>query len=201
MKTRLNASFVTAGAALILLTGCVSSRKYKASQADLAKVRNDSAQLAQQVSSLNGNVKDLQDKNNGLQHQLDEASTNNANQQKSLDYYQNYFKDQEKNVAQVSDDVKGALAQAGISNGDVQQMNNAVYVRLDEDELFRKNSATVSPGGKKALDGLAEVIKNRSNVNVFVGAGDSAGAAGSSAGNMSDMDNSSAMSSSPAPHP
>ena len=194
MKTRLNTSFITAGAALILLTGCVSSRKYKTSQADLARVRNDSAQLAQQVSSLNGNVKDLQDKNTAMQRQLDNANTSYAAQQKNLDYYQSYFKDQEKNVAQVSDDVKGALSQAGLSNADVQQMNNTVYVRLDENELFKKNSTTVTSGGKKALNGLADVIKNRSNMNVFVGAGDSA-VAGGTAGNMSDMNNSSAMSS------
>lgn len=202
MNTRLNKSFFTAGAALILLTGCVSSRKYKASQADLAKVRNDSAQLAQQLNSANGNVKDLQDKNSALQQQLTTANNNYSNQQKSLDYYQGYFKDQEQNIAQVSDDVKGALSQAGLSNADVQQMNNTVYVRLDENELFRKNSTAETPGGKKALNGLADVIKNRTNVNVFVAAGDSAVAGGATAGNMSGMyNNGSGMSSDENPRP
>jgi len=173
MKTRLKTSIVSAGIALIFLTGCVSSKKYKASQAELAKVRNDSAQLAQQVSSLNSNVQDLQNKNNTLQQSVEAANSKNAATQKSLDYYQNYFKDQQSQLSQAGDDVKNALTQAGIANGDVQQVNNAVHVRLDEDELFKKNSATVSPGGKKALDGLAGVIKNRSNMNVFVGGGDS----------------------------
>jgi len=199
MKKRLNASLITAGTALILLTGCVSSRKYKASQADLAKVRNDSAQLAQQVSTLNGNVKDLQDKNSNLQRSLDNANSQSAATQKSLDYYQGYFKDQQNSMNQVNDDIKNALTQAGISNADVQQTNNVVYVRLDENELFRKNSTTVTPGGKKALDGVAQVIKSRSNVNVFVGGGDSA--AGNTAGNMGSMDNSTASAPPPPPAP
>jgi len=173
MKTRLKTSFVSAGIALIFLTGCVSSKKYKASQAELARVREDSTKLAQQVSSLNNNVQDLQNKNNTLQQSVEAANSRNTATQKSLDYYQNYFKEQQTAVAQTSDDVKSALTQAGVSNGDVQQVNNSVHVRLDEDELFKKNSATVSPGGKKALDGLAGVIKNRSNMNVFVGGGDS----------------------------
>jgi outer membrane protein OmpA-like peptidoglycan-associated protein len=173
MKTRLKTSFVSAGIALIFLTGCVSSKKYKASQAELARVREDSTKLAQQVSSLNNNVQDLQNKNNTLQQSVESANSRNAATQKSLDYYQNYFKDQQTQVSQTSDDVKNALTQAGVSNGDVQQVNNSVHVRLDEDELFKKNSATVSAGGKKALDGLAGVIKNRSNMNVFVGGGDS----------------------------
>src|SRR6185312_9750655 len=174
MKTKLKMSFLTAGTALILLTGCVSSRKYKASQADVAKLRSDSAQLQQQVTSLNSNVQDLQNKNTGLQGQLDKSNSSYAEQQKNLDYYQNYFKQQQGMMSQVSDDVKNALTQAGISNADVEQTNNTVYVRLDEDELFKKNSTMVSPNGKKALDGLSQVIANKSNVNVFVAAGDSA---------------------------
>lgn len=173
MKTRLKTSFLSAGVALIFLTGCVSSKKYKASQAETAKVRGDSAQLAQQVASLNSNVQDLQGKNNTLQQSLDASNNRVATTQKSLDYYQNYFKEQQSQMSQVSDDVKGALTQAGIANGEVEQVNNAIYVRLDEDELFKKNSMVVTTGGKKALDGLAGVIKSRSNVNVFVGGGDS----------------------------
>ena len=197
MKTRLKTSFVSAGIALIFLTGCVSSKKYKASQAELAKVRNDSAQLAQQVSSLNNNVQDLQNKNNTLQQSVEAANNRNATTQKSLDYYQNYFKDQQSQMSQAGDDVKNALTQAGIANGDVQQVNNSVHVRLDEDELFKKNSATVSPGGKKALDGLAGVIKNRSNMNVFVGGGDSTSGDMTSMG----MDNSASMAAAEPPKP
>jgi hypothetical protein len=199
MKKLLNISVVTAGAALILLTGCVSSRKYKASQNELAQARNDSAQLAQQVGSLNGNVQAEQNRNSALQRSLDSASSSYARQQKSLDYYQGYFKEQQTTMNQVSDDVKGALTQAGISNGDVQQVNNVVYVRLDENDLFKKNTTMMTTGGKQALDNLAQVIKNRSNVNVFVGGGDSAAAAAGT-GNMP-MDNNSGMSADAAPRP
>jgi outer membrane protein OmpA-like peptidoglycan-associated protein len=167
-------SFAIAGTALILLTGCVSSRKYKTSQAELAKVRTDSAQLAQQVTSLNGNVNDLQNRNTALRQSLDSSSGRYAAQQKSLDYYQGYFKQQQDTLNQVTEDVKGALTQAGIANGDVQQTSEAVYVRLDENELFKKNSTMVTPAGKQVLDGLAQVIKNRTNANVAVGTGDSA---------------------------
>jgi len=174
MKARLNMSFAIAGIALISLSGCVSSKKYKASQAELTRVRNDSTQLAQQVSSLNGNVHDLQDKNTTLQHSLDKTSSDYAAQQKSLGYYQGYFKEQQDTLAQVSEDVKGALTQAGISNGDVQQTNNAIYVRFDENEVFKKNSTMMTPVGKKVLDGLSQVINSRSRVNVAVSSGDSA---------------------------
>ena len=198
MKTR-NVSLATAAVALVLLAGCVPTKKYKGSQAELSRVRSDSARLAQQVSSLNGNVQDLQNKNTTLQRNLDSTSSNYAAQQRSLGYYQNYFKDQQSTLSQVGDDVKGALTQAGVSNADVQMMNNAVYVQLDEDELFRNNSTAVTPNGKKVLDNLAGVIKSRENVNVFVSRGDSStGGAGmaadnASGGNTSGNDNNSGM--------
>lgn len=189
MKTRLKTSILCTGIALISLSSCVSTKKYKASQAELAKVRSDSTQLAQQVSSLNSNVQDLQNKNNTLQQSVDAANSRTAATQKTLDYYQNYFTSQQSALSQTSDDVKGALSQAGIANGDVQQVNNSVAVRLDEDEIFKKNSTAVTPGGKKALDGLAGVIKSKSNMNVFVGGGDASGGA---SGGMSSADNSGA---------
>jgi outer membrane protein OmpA-like peptidoglycan-associated protein len=174
MKARLNMSFAIAGTVLILLTGCVSSRKYKTSQAELAKVRSDSAQLAQQVTSLNGNVQDLQGRNTALQHSLDSTTNNYVAEQKSLDYYQSYFKEQQETLASVSQDIKAALAQAGITNGDVEQTNTAIYVQLDENELFKKNGTMVTPIGKQVLDGVARVIVSRPDANVAVGSGDTA---------------------------
>lgn len=191
----LNTACCASVAAFILLTGCVSSRKYKASQADVAKLKSDSTQQAQQISSLNGNVSDMQNKNTALQRSLDSTGSNYAAAQQHLNYYQNYFKDQQNAMSQVSDDVKGALTQAGVTNADVQEVNNVVYVRLDENELFRKNSTTVSPEGKKVLDTLAMVIASRSNVHVFVASGDSA-----VAGTNMLMDNSAAMTPKPVHH-
>lgn len=173
MKTRLNMVLVTTATAAVMLAGCVSSKKYKASQAALLQSKNDSARLAQQVTSLNGNVHDLEEKNSTLQRSLDSTSNNYATQQKSLNYYQNYFSQQQSAMSQVSDDLKGAMSQAGLANEDVQQVNNTIYVRLDEDKVFKKNSTVVTTSGKQALNSLAQVIRNRSNINVLVNDGDS----------------------------
>ncbi|HEY4208467.1 MAG TPA: hypothetical protein VGM31_16690, partial [Puia sp.] len=124
MKMRLNMGIATAGIAVVLLSGCVSSKKYKSSQAALQQMRNDSVQLAQQVASLNQNVQALQDKNNALQHSLDSSGTSYTAQQKHLSYYQDYFTQQQTSASQMSDELKSTLSQAGVSNDDIQQVNN-----------------------------------------------------------------------------
>ena len=174
MKARQNMSFAVAGTALILLAGCVSSRKYKTSQAELATARMDSAQLAQKDSALTANVNDLQGKNTTLQQSLDASNSKYTAQQKNLDYYQGYFRQQQDTLNQVSQDIKGALAQAGVTNADVQQTNNVIYVRLDENDLFKKNSMMVTPVGRHVLDTVSQLISSRSSVNVTVASGDSA---------------------------
>lgn len=184
MKARLNVLLTTAGIGVILLTGCVSSKKYKASQASLQQVRNDSARLAQQVASLNENVHAAEEKNTALQRSLDSTSSNYTAQQKNLDYYQSYFKQQQDAMSQVGDQLKSALSQAGLSNDDVQQTNNTLYVNLDENKVFKKNSTVVTSSGKQALNSLAEVIKNRSDVNVLVSDGDSSSGQSTATGNM-----------------
>lgn len=187
MKMKFNVGIATAGIAVVLLAGCVSSRKYKSSQAALQQVRNDSIQLAQQVASLNHNVQSLQDRNSALQRSLDSSKNSYAVQQKNLGYYQDYFKQQQSNAMQMSDELKTALTQSGVANGDVEVVNNTVYVKLDENSVFKKNSTAVTTSGKQALTSLADAIKKQSDVNVFVNDGDSSSGQGSMA--MSSSDN------------
>ena len=194
MKSTLQGVFVMGGTALILLSGCVvSKKKYEASQAELAKVRSDSTQLAQQVASLNGNVQELQSKNTTLQSSLDSSTSRYSEQQKSLQYYQGYYKEEQDTLAAVNQEVQGVLSQAGVTNADVQQQSDAVYVRLDENDVFKKNSTAVTPAGQKVLDGIAQVVSNRPDANVTVGTGDSA------IGVNESMPGNGAMSEAPAP--
>jgi len=194
MKKRLNMLLATAAVATVLLTGCVSSKKYKSSQATLQQVRNDSARLAQQVASLNDNVHNLEQKNTSLQRSLDSTSSDYASQKTTLDYYQNYFNKQQGTLSQVSEELKGALTQAGLANEDVQQQNDAIYVSLDENKVFKKNSAAFTTNGKQAMNSLAQVIKGRSDINVAVGNGDSTAGQSSAVGTAS-TDNTTAASS------
>jgi hypothetical protein len=134
---------------------------------------------------LNENVQTLEQKNTTLQRSLDSSSNSYATQQKSLNYYQDYFTKQQSTLSQLGDELKGALSQAGFANEDIQQANDAVYVSLDENKVFKKNSTTVTPNGKQVLNSLAQAIKSRSDVNVTISNGDSSTGQSSSTGDMS----------------
>ena len=102
MRTRLSGILAMAGIALIAFPSCVSSKKYKTSQATLQRVRDDSARLAQQVATLNGNLQSEQDKNAALQKSLDSKTAEYTAQQSKLDNYQGYFSKQQEAMGRVS---------------------------------------------------------------------------------------------------
>ncbi len=168
MKRRISGVFAIAGISLFLLSGCVSSKKYKSSQASLAQARSDSAQLAQQVASLNQNVQSEQQKNADLQASLTKSNNDYATEQKSLESCQAYFTKQQAAATQVSQELKDKLIQAGYTDQDLQTMNNCVYINIDENSFFRANSTMVTPKGKQVLEGIAVVMKTHDDMAVSV---------------------------------
>ena len=167
MKTRITGT-IFACASVLMLTSCVSSKKYKASQASLQQVRNDSAQLAQQVSSLNQNVASMDEKNKTLQQSLDKSTGMYTTQSKTLGYYQDYMTEQQTTITQVSQELKDALATAGVSDQNIVQMNGNIYVTLDETTAFKNNTSTMTTDGNKVLTSLADVIKKHDDVVVRI---------------------------------
>jgi len=68
--------------ASILLTSCVSSKKYHASQAAVAKLQADSLALAQKNTSLQQNLSSAEQKGTDLQKSIEAANSTNAGLQK-----------------------------------------------------------------------------------------------------------------------
>jgi chemotaxis protein MotB len=170
MKTRISSSVIMIFGALVLFTSCVSSKKYKASQASLQQVRADSSKLSQQVASLNQNVQGMEEKNTVLQRSLDSNTAIYASQQKSLDYYQTYFDKQQTSLSQLTQQIKDALTQANVtmSESDLQQNNGILYINLDDNNVFKKNSTAVTKTGDQVLNSIATVLRSHNDVKVTV---------------------------------
>jgi outer membrane murein-binding lipoprotein Lpp len=196
MKTRISASLAIAGISVLMLSSCVSSKKYKASQSSLSQARSDSAQLAQQVASLNQNVQTMQQKNADLQASLDKSNSNYASEQKSLENCQAYFTRQQESATQLTQQLKDKLTTEGFADQDLQQDKNCVYISLDENNLFKPHSTVITTQGRQALTDIAGIVKSHDDMNVSVDNGLPATgySASSDQGNMS---GNMAMSSSP----
>jgi chemotaxis protein MotB len=173
----------------LFLTGCVSMKKYNASQYDLQSVRLDSAslsgkvndlqatvaQLKQQIADLNNKVSELSSKAGQLstdaankQSQLTKSQQELADQQKRLEQLQALMDQQKRAINEIRKKMADALVGFNSNELTVAIKNGKVYVSLQENLLFPSGSAVVNPKGKLALGKLAEVLNTNPDITVDI---------------------------------
>src|SRR5882757_316514 len=176
-------------ASILLLTSCVSSKKFKASQSALESARNDSAilagkvadqeasieQLKQQVGDLTNKVNDLTNQAGRLSSdvankssQLGKSQQELAEQQRKLEQLQALMDQQKKAIQEIRKKMSDALVGFNSNELTVAIKNGKVYVSLQENLLFPSGSAVVNPKGKEALGKLAEVLNNNPEITVDI---------------------------------
>lgn len=174
---------------LILLSSCVSSKKFDASQLALQNARNDSAKLARNVSDLQSNVAKLQKTIDAkeqsikeLEQKIADLSKDASNkeslltksgqelvsQKKKLEQLQALMDQQKKAIEDIRKKMADALTGFKSNELSVAIKNGKVYVSLQENLLFPSGSAVVNPKGKEALGKLAEVLNVNPEITVDI---------------------------------
>lgn len=184
---------MTLAGTVLLLTGCVSKKKYLASQTALQNVRIDSTTLAGRVAQLEANVSSMTQSNNSMQQnintlkqQLDATSRDAAgkiasqqsllnkskeelaDQQRKLENLQGLLEQQKRNADALRQKMADALIKFNSNELTVAVKNGKVYVSLQESLLFPSGSAAVNPKGKEALGTLAGVLNSNPDINVNI---------------------------------
>jgi chemotaxis protein MotB len=180
MIKKTNLIFLLAG--LLFLGGCVSNSKFNASQQALQSARNDSAQLANKVSTLESSVAQLKTQVGNLNNQVSDLafkagqystdaankSTQLAAQQEKLVQLQALMDQQKKAIEDIRKKMTDALVGFTSKELTVSIKNGKVYVSLQESLLFPSGSATVNPKGVQALGKLAAVLNINTDINVDI---------------------------------
>jgi len=152
----------------ILLTSCVSSKKYHRSQDEVAKLRSDSTALAQQASTLQQNLTTTEQKAADLQKSVETANTTNSGLQKNVAYYTDYSTKEQTSTKQISDELKTTLAANGLTEQDILLSDGKIYVNIGEKSLFKGSSAILTSKGKDLVNKLGQFVKGHDAVDVSV---------------------------------
>jgi chemotaxis protein MotB len=167
---------------VIFLGSCVSRKKYLDSQIALRYSKNDSAQLAYKVSTLNATIADLQqqikDRDNKIaqlssnasntQNQLSKSQQDLQEQQRKLEQLQRLLDQQKQQANELKKKMSDALVGFKASDLSITQKNGKVYVSLSENLLFPSGSAAVNKQGKEALGKLAEVLNVNPDISINI---------------------------------
>jgi chemotaxis protein MotB len=166
----------------LFMGSCVSNGKFQASQQALQSARNDSAQLANKVNTLESSVSQLNAQVGTLNTQVSDLafkagqySTDAANktsqlaaQQEKLVQLQALMDQQKKAIEDIRKKMTEALVGFTSKELTVSIKNGKVYVSLQESLLFPSGSATVNPKGVQALGKLAAVLNINPDINVDI---------------------------------
>lgn len=153
---------------LIVLTSCVSKKKYQAAttEAQNAKMANDS--LTRRLNELQSQLNDAVSSNKLLAEERDryqkegEAAKNDLKQlQGTVDEYVDAMEEVRRKVAD-------KMADYADRGAEVQYKNGMVYVNLQDELLFRKGSNRVGKDGETALGTLASVLNEHPNLKIMV---------------------------------
>ena len=163
----------------VSFSSCVSSKKFKASEARVSQLQTDKANVQNKLNECDKNVKDLNDQKTSLlnenslvQNDLKSLATESkmtiADQARRLKNLQNMIQAQKDVMANLKNSIANALMNYKTDELSVFIKDGKVYVSLAEKLLFKSGSDVVDPKGKEALKTLAQVINNTKDISVDI---------------------------------
>lgn len=162
-------------ATVLLLSSCVSQKKYKAMQARADRLHSDSAALSKQVLGLSGSLGKAQMEqemtNSKLQKTNQQLSSSNetiAAQQARLADLQQRIERQREATTALRKTIADTLVNFNAEQLTVSLKNGKVYVSMSEKLLFPSGSAEVNKEGREALAVLAKALNQNPDININV---------------------------------
>ncbi len=176
-------------AAAILLSGCVSNKKYQTLESQYAELQAKNNELNQGLSGSNTRVKSLEEQiaaeranvqalQNALNKCLASSNQGNVNISKLVDeinasnkYIQHLVNTKNKSDSLnmvLTNNLTRSLSREEMRDVDVQVLKGVVYISLSDNMLYKSGSYEVSDKAGETLSKIAKIIKDYNEYDVLV---------------------------------
>jgi chemotaxis protein MotB len=180
----------------ILLSGCVSSKKYKEQVSKYNNLKSDYDKIEDQlrtcltdknnktnrIAELEEQIAELKKSSSVLLQQLEDLSviskTQSESIKKSLENISKkdaYIKDLQLSIARKDSinmalvmNLKGALADVNDKDVEIRIEGSAVFISISDKLLFKSGSYEITPQAKLVLGKVAAVINNQPDIQFMV---------------------------------
>jgi len=163
----------------ITFASCVSSQKYKASEARANQLQNDKVTVQNRLNDCNTQVNDLNNQKTTLMNENSlvlgdlktlsaESKMTIADQAKRLKKLQDMIQSQKNVMTKLKNSIADAMMSYKTDELNVYIKDGNVYVSLAEKLLFKSGSDVVDPKGKEALKSLSLIINNTNDISVMI---------------------------------
>ncbi|MCU7549398.1 OmpA family protein [Chitinophagaceae bacterium LB-8] len=147
--------------ATIMISSCVSSKKYKSAMSTVDG-------LNAQISTLQQQVNELTATNKSLSSEYSSYKTDCEAKQKKYEEYRNALAEARDKMMEVQKALEAAEADFKEKGVDVYGKDGRVYVNMQDNLMYASGSSKLTENGKKALEGLASALNQYPNLQVIV---------------------------------
>ncbi|MBL7698252.1 MAG: OmpA family protein [Chitinophagaceae bacterium] len=153
---------------LVVLSSCVSSKKYKAATSELQAAKNTNDSLLKVNSGLQSQLNDAIASNKLLTSERDKYQQEADKANSALKEYQTAVSDYMAQADEVEKKLKDRMADYADRGANVEYKNGMVYLTLDDALLFKSGSSKISKDGETVLGTFAGVVNEYPKWKVWV---------------------------------
>lgn len=159
----------------LLMSSCVSSKKYKEAQSAIDNLKRNQRELKEDLSAANSRIQLMENANQAALSQLDEKDQELntqlsalEEQQAKLMQLQSLIEQQKSKTEALRKNMAHALGSFSNDQLSVFTKDGKVYVSLSEQLLFPSGSAEVNQEGKDALEKLAAALQEQPDIHLNI---------------------------------
>ncbi len=154
----------------LALSSCVSKKKFDQLMNEKNALASSLAEAQEKVKMLDERVKsleaELESEKNRLNGEIAKIKADLDASKKELADAKAQLQAKEQEIANIKKTVKDAFGLSG--DVAVQEVNGNIYVTLSEAVQYRSGSAALNRKARKAVDDLAELMKNNPNMHLLI---------------------------------
>jgi chemotaxis protein MotB len=151
-----------------VFSSCVSSKKYKAANAQIDQLNAYSTQQAKQITELQNQVNTLTAGNKEMTAQFSAYRTSCENTEKQLNAYKTSEAEENEKLKAIEKKVQDALVDFNEKGVEVYLKDDRIYVNMEDNLLYKSGSAKLGAQGKEALSNLAMVLNDYPKLQIVV---------------------------------
>ncbi len=155
-------------AAVISLASCVSSKKYKTVNDQVAQLNSQMASQEKQIAEKDKMISELKEENIQYSKEAERCRLVEQELKQKVENLNAALAEQGTSLKQIRSSAEEALKKFDDAGVDVYYKNGLVYISLADKLLFPSGSVTLNKEGVEALKIVADVVQDYPKVKIYV---------------------------------
>jgi chemotaxis protein MotB len=152
----------------VLFTSCVSSKKFKASQAEVAQLHSRVDSLNKVLTDCNGTVDQLKTQNATAMKEAADCKAAKEAIAAKKSAIDKALAEQGTSIEDMRKRTEDALSKLNDAGATVTAKRGMLYVSMPDKLSYKKGSSNLSKSGKESLEVIAQIMNDNPDVKVIV---------------------------------